>query len=476
MARFDVLAGAVIGMRSGYFVVLSLVVWATQGRADYPADLGYRGIWFELNQKFEFGDKYSGGLGTYTAKHRPLAIHASEVNITFFVYGGTTTDDEKHLLCMIGAYDHATDEVLRPTVVHDKAGVTDPHDNPSLLIDREGFLWVFVSGRGTARPGFKYRSLRPYDISGFERVTEEEMTYPQPWAMVDGSMVHFFTKYSGQRELYFESSPDGKQWSEDVKLAGIRERPDELAGHYQVSARAGRKIGTFFNRHPQGDVDRRTDLYYMESEDGGRTWQTAPGESLEIPLVRVEGSARAVNYAAVAKNVYLKDMTYDAQGHPVCLYVTSGGHEPGPANAPREFRITRWDGTAWETHVVAKTGHNYDMGSLYVDGRAWSVVVPTGNGPQLHGTGGEIVFHHSQDQGKSWQPGQEVTRGSVRNHGYVRRPEEATDPFWSFWADGDPDAFSVSRLYIGDSKGRFRMLPYDMTRDRQKLGLRDTHP
>ncbi len=39
---------------------------------------GYRGIWFELGQKSEYGDKYSGGLGTYTAKHIPFAVYASK--------------------------------------------------------------------------------------------------------------------------------------------------------------------------------------------------------------------------------------------------------------------------------------------------------------------------------------------------------------------------------------------------------------
>jgi hypothetical protein len=32
---------------------------------------GYKSIWFTL-----YGDKYSGGLGTYTTKHIPLAIYA----------------------------------------------------------------------------------------------------------------------------------------------------------------------------------------------------------------------------------------------------------------------------------------------------------------------------------------------------------------------------------------------------------------
>ena len=43
---------------------------------------GYRGIWFTLGQVSEYGDKYSGGLGTYTAKHRPLLSGFSAIFIT----------------------------------------------------------------------------------------------------------------------------------------------------------------------------------------------------------------------------------------------------------------------------------------------------------------------------------------------------------------------------------------------------------
>lgn len=34
---------------------------------------GFRGTWFDLEQKSEFGSKYSGGLDTYTANHVPMA-------------------------------------------------------------------------------------------------------------------------------------------------------------------------------------------------------------------------------------------------------------------------------------------------------------------------------------------------------------------------------------------------------------------
>lgn len=99
---------------------------------------GYRPIWFDLGQKSEYGSKYSGGLGTYTVKHNPMAIYSPETNKTFFVFGGTINKDERYLLCMIGCYDHATGKVCKPTVVYDKQGVNDPHDNPALFLKKVG--------------------------------------------------------------------------------------------------------------------------------------------------------------------------------------------------------------------------------------------------------------------------------------------------------------------------------------------------
>ena len=120
---------------------------------------GYQGIWFTLGQMGEFGDKYSGGLGTYTAKHRPIAIYAQEVNKTFFVYGGAR-DGKRYLLNMIGYYDHATGMVPKPVIVHDTKGEYDPHDNSS---ER----WVLIGPSA----GDQSAAERPED--GIERRSQE---------------------------------------------------------------------------------------------------------------------------------------------------------------------------------------------------------------------------------------------------------------------------------------------------------------
>lgn len=456
-------------MKNSLIVFLILVVGHMYGQdLNNNKIKGYRGIWFELNQKYDFGDKYSGALGTYTAKHVPLAIYAPEVDMTFFVYGGTIDTDARHLLCMIGSYHHQTGLVSKPTVVCDKNGVDDPHDNPSLLIDDDGFIWVFVSGRGNLRPGYKYRSLEPYRIEEFTLIREEEMTYPQP-RMTDQGIFHFFTKYTGVRQLNFERSRDGEDWTEDILLAAIPDKEGEKSGHYQTSnVFDGKKLATFFNRHLDGHPDARTDLFYVQSVDFGDTWTTVDGTRLQLPLTEKTSPARVVAYSAMDKNVYMKDMDFDDSGNPICLYIRSNGHVPGPGSAPYEWCITRWTGEEWLTTVVTRSDHNYDMGSLFINEGNWKIIGPTEPGPQKWGVGGELAIWESNDQGRSWIKSLTLTEGSERSHSYVRRSENHMAPFCFFWADGHSHNFSKSELYFGDFEGKIWKLPYNMTNDFEK--------
>lgn len=421
---------------------------------------GYRGIWFELGQKSEYGDKYSGGLGTYTSNHVPMAVYAPAVDKTFFVYGGTPAADKRQLLAMVSCYDHRTGTVPRPVVVLDKTPVDDPHDDPSINIDEHGHLWVLVSGRGRTRPGSIFRSREPYNIEGLDLIAEQEFTYPQLY-IEDGRFLLLCTQYKPgrkphwERELYWKTSPDGRTWSDVRKLAGF-------GGHYQTSWCANGKIATFFNYHPEGDVDRRTNLYYAQSTDFGTTWTTADGRPLQLPLSEIDNAALVFDLAARGELMYTCDLNFDSQGRPVLLYRTSHHHQPGPQGDPREWRVTRWTGDAWETSVITRSTHNYDMGSLYIEQGVWRVIAPIAVGPQHWGTGGEMALWESRDGGRTWEEKRRITTNSPRNHSYARRPLRAADPFYAFWADGDPDAFSPSHLHFCDSRGVAHTLPYVM--------------
>lgn len=426
---------------------------------------GFRGLWYDLGQGSQYGSKYSGGLGTYTANHVPMAIYAPDVNRTYLTWGGTSAPDEKNLHIMISYYDHDTGLVARPVMVMDKTPVDDAHDNGSIAMDDEGYIWVFVSGRSRRRLGRIYRSRTPYEIQAWDIIGDSEFTYPQPWWFEGQGFLHTYTRYTPGRELYWRTSADGINWSKEQKLAGLQ-------GHYQTSSQAGDRIITSFNRHPGRNVDRRTDLYYMETPDMGKTWTTADGTVLETPLMNPDNPARIRNYSSNDNEddnalVYICDINADTNGHPVILYITSKHHQPGPGGNPRAWMIARWNGSEWLFYEITIALHNYDMGSLDIeeDG-TWKVIAPIGGGPQHWGTGGEVELWTSKDKGATWTKQRAVTANSPRNHSYVRRPRNAHPDFYAYWADGHANEFSESHLYFTNRDGsKVWHLPYNMTED-----------
>ena len=429
---------------------------------------GYRGIWFDLGQAASsYGSKYSGGLGTYTMKHIPMAVYAEAVDRTFFVYGGTPDASRKYLLCMVGCYDHRTGMLQKPRIVMDKGidGVSDPHDDPTIQLDKDGYLWIFVSGRGNKRPGKRYRSVNPYDISAFEYINESIMAYPQVMYSPDKGFFLFFTRYDGTRQLFYQSSEDGINWTEYKQLASIKEGTEKNSGHYQISNIRDNKLYTAFNRHINGDVDTRTNIYFVKSEDWGATWTTVDGQPVKVPVTERYSNCLVRDYQSTTEthNCYIKDVNFDTEGNPVILYVTSRNHLTGPDGGTRQWHVLHWTGKDWDETLLTTSTHCYDSGSLWIDGNEWTVIAPTDPGPQYWGTGGEVVMWKTTDQGRNWRRIMNLTSGSVNNMSYMRRPLYASDGFYSFWADGNPDKFTQSYIYFCNRAGKVFRMPYEFT-------------
>ncbi|MEI3553997.1 MAG: hypothetical protein V8Q54_04625 [Alistipes senegalensis] len=155
--------------------------------------------------RFGIRPEYSGGLGTYTMKHIPMAVYAPAVGRTFFVYGGTPAAGRKYLLCTVGCYDHKTGLLQQPRRRARQgrgrgfrsARRPDGPDRPERL--RLGF-------RRRARqqpPGHplpERESLRHLGIR--LRINESVMAYPQVHYHPDGGFFLFFTRYDGVRRLF----------------------------------------------------------------------------------------------------------------------------------------------------------------------------------------------------------------------------------------------------------------------------------
>ena len=451
---------------------------------------GYQGIWYMCNPvNTEYKFKYSGGLGTYCAKHKPFAYYSKEAKKTYFCYGGTVKDSYKQekitksadadsipgmLLHMVSYYDHKTGQVPKPTILLDKY-TKDAHDNPVISMDEHGYIWVFSTSHGTGRPSFIHKSIKPYSIKSFKKINPiyivdgktkpfDNFSYLQVWNTSKTGFVAFFTKYGFpvDRTICYMTSKNGIEWSECKRIATIEK------GSYQVSFSDGNKMATTFNIHPDNadkkahPLNYRTNLYYIESTDQGKTWQTANGQSVKLPVQSIGHHSLAVEYLSKKKNVYLKDLRFDHQGNPVILFIASNGYEPGPESGPRVWTIARHVDGDWKTDSITASDNNYDMGSLYIEGQTWKIIAPALPGPQKYNPGGEVAVWESKDMGRSWKLVKNMTENSSFNHTYARRPVNAHPGFYAFWADGHGREPSPSKLYFSDQQGNVFLLPEKM--------------
>jgi hypothetical protein len=181
-------------------------------------------------------NKYSGGLGTYCAKHKPFSIYCEKVNKTSFSYGGATAENNRRLLHMVSYFNHAKKTVPRPTVLLDKK-TSDAHDNPVNSVDVKGHIWIFSTSHGRARPSYIHRSVRPFDIDEFEEISVtrlsgnnrnriDNLSYMQVRNTTDTGFFAFFTRYGypAKRTICVMSSRDGVEWASGERPVNYRVR------------------------------------------------------------------------------------------------------------------------------------------------------------------------------------------------------------------------------------------------------------
>src|SRR5690606_18121753 len=176
--------------------------------------------------------------------------------------------------------------------------------------------------------GFSYvhKSVKPYDIDQFEQVhvtkivngkevIMDNFSYLQSWYQPENGFISLFTHYDRKvipnqpskprRTISFMTSADGIHYSTWNDLATIEE------GHYQTSGQYKNKLGSAFNYHPvkegENGLNYRTNLYYIQTQDFGKTWETASEEKVQIPLNTIQNAALIKDYSAQGLNVYIND-------------------------------------------------------------------------------------------------------------------------------------------------------------------------
>ncbi len=386
--------------------------------------------------------KYSGNLATYTAKHYPVAV--AHENFTYFVYSGSVPLNDDHsivastggnglkttapnferpdgnanvIATYLGRYNHATETVEKPIVIHVKA-TDDPHDNAVVNIGGDGHVYVFLAGRGAKRGAFMYRSIVPanssiplsrfrfndlrlqnVDYSGcFSKARNNQqntettgcglphgstafrgMSYPKLFWMEDHFRI-IYTVYCvghkrdvtctniGSRQLYtakleVDAGNPVSGVAPSVTVKDIRILAS-VGGHYAIANQVGNKIAVAFNYHKRGHPNDRVNLYAIlfDGDDGKwKAWRAGgsnPREITSLPITStLELSKVAVKeYNEVRAGLERGIYLKDITlrgGKPLILYVGVTG---GSNN--------------YNPHIP-NTSYDHYLAQAYFDGNSW---------------------------------------------------------------------------------------------------------
>jgi hypothetical protein len=375
-----------------------------------------------------------------------MAVYSAEANSTFFVYGNEENAPA------IGKYDHSAKSFSRPIVLGSNPDM-DAHRNPTLLIDEDGFIYVFYGAHG--HPTHVLRSGSPLDIGAAwdarADIVDPGTSYPQPFQLLPGEL---FVSYRQQPGWRFRRSGDGGQtWADPIDIAAF----DGCAIYGITIAETGdypRKLHFVWSRLGGGTEEeirgkhlwaRRYNIYYACTEDGGKTWKQSDGTPYELPIS--EDNAEKI-YDCGERGVWLKDIQLSQEGDPLVLFI-----DGDVSNFHSEWKFARLRDKAWSFSDVCTSDHMYDDGALAVlDDRDLRMYGPV-RASQPVEDGGEIEVWQSVDGGTNWSHLESLTEHSKYSHNNVKivyNHGSQSGDFRMMWSYGDslwPASSEAVRIY-----------------------------
>lgn len=467
--------------------------------------------------------KYSSPLGLGSQKHAPVAIERpasknSNSNFIYFTYSGPVTLDNSTTIAStsgqgnlsttqefhfdtkkspvlgiyVSKYNPTTNQATKPILVHAKY-TDDFHDNAVINMDRDGHIYVLISGRSNGRQMLLYRSNAPYSLSGFTDITPDtpsaahKVSYPKFFWTDNGYFRLVYTDYDsrGDRNIWSaEIVPNGSQKA----LLRQAEPIAELGGHYVVGDARGNDIVIAFNEH-FGHPDSRTNLYYMHSEDGGETWKNANDQNLSIPLTRSALNSVAVkqyNISSTDQLIYVKDIAFETTSngrkYPEIAVIGVQGakgsplHEPSINTNTHDRYLSTWirnqDNTQWlGRRFTENVDHNYSTAALHQSSSTAVIYAQTlkGQGNYLAGgslaKGGLTVTQHqggvlanSVENGRLFSDPSYCTFNNIRP--IHTTTEDGSNHIWAVATAGHPQRYTPHNpLVFVLSNGEVRQLP-----------------
>ena len=404
---------------------------------------------------------YGGAHATYCAWTRPMAVYAPAVDKTFFAFGNCDNSPT------VASYDHKTKQLSHAVVVGSNPDM-DAHKNPHLLIDEQGYLYVFY--RSHCTPTHLVKSAKPYDISQWVQmgVVAERSSYPQPWQLKPGEIVVLY-RGGGTHdatESCVKSTDGGATWSAPLHIVATPPKNGCYAVSIAENGPYPRRVHMAWSV-TRGDWWQRYHVYYAYSDDGGTTWKRSDGRLYELPIQ--EATSEMIFESDVPdRGVWLKDIQLDSKGNPYILFI-----DASTLTYESVWRVAKCVEGKWSMHVVATSDHMYDAGAIVMladdDIRVYAPTTPS----QPYEDGGEIEEWQSTDAGVTWRNTRHLTSGSKYCHNHVKAVfGSQKGDFRVFWNYGDaknpPETHDVDLYYYGEALSAPQKM--DLSYDRDLLG------
>jgi len=173
------------------------------------------------------------------------------------------------------------------------------------------------------------------------------VTYPAFTALPDGTLLFWRREgQAGEGKVRLDAlAPDATKWrSLGTIIAGDPTGESPYLNHITVDPRSG-VIHLMFSWRSGPTVDSTNDIGYAQSADGGRTWRTATGTRLPLPITHDAASTIVDTQPTGSGLVNDGGLTVDSEGRPHGMFVYD---TPGRDRTWQEltFQDGRWQ-TKW---------------------------------------------------------------------------------------------------------------------------------
>ncbi len=220
----------------------------------------------------------------------------------------------------------------------------DAHGSPAVLVDSDGYIWVFYSNHGTETSMYYRKSTNPYDISSF--ASEQTLafgynvTYPQVFQTSTGRIVLICRAPSGTNNTW------QVRWSDDDGATWQTARTWLSSLNY-----------TYFKSKQHSDLDTISGLI---------SWHRTLGSSHDVYMVRINlnsGDITVPGSSTPLANLYTGSALDPTTALQVFADSASSYGWPDDVNEFGDILLTVWD-PADKTAARYKYRHVDELGML----------------------------------------------------------------------------------------------------------------